>query len=147
MFDYYKEKDFEEIFCYFFDTYAYIYQNGFSNIPAFDTTNPENSLVSSFLNESISMLSEGFTPLMFEMALDVKYFKFYEKSTKDSEIEKLVLANNVLKFLYKKDFLSFSKTSRIWSNVVKKYAVFKTCPLLPEEHKKECLKQILGEIE
>lgn len=147
MFDYYKEKDFEEIFCYCLDTYAHIYQNGFSDIPVFNSELDENTLVCSFLNEALMLLDNSHMPLIFDISLKSLYYKFYNQALEKLDIEKLVLAEYIVKFMYFKDFLSFAKTSRIWSNAVKKYAVFKTCPLLPEEHKRECLKQILGEID
>ncbi|MEG2094993.1 MAG: hypothetical protein RRY80_11865, partial [Lachnospiraceae bacterium] len=125
MLDYYKTNDFDILFCYFLDTYIIIQKHGRFQIPPCLLISGESKSVSSFLMEGIELLENAYNKELFDILLSSLYFKFYKECTNLLEINKLVLINSYIKFLYNDDFISLLKTSNMWSDCVKQYSLSK----------------------
>lgn len=142
MLDYYKTIDFDILFCYFLDTYIIIQKQGRFQIPRCLFTSTESKSVSSFMIEGIELLENAYNNELFDILLSSLYFKFYKDCTNLLEINKLVLINFCIKFLYNDDFISLLNTSNMWSDSVKQYSLLKIYPALDQTLKNQYLKYV-----
>lgn len=134
----YKIKDSDTIFTYFIDTILWIQKNGRAKIPKckYDDSDATNKLIYDFLNSGISLLEEAYTDSVFNIILQSLFFEKYAESNNIIERNTLVLILNLVRFAYCDDFLSFMKTSNLWSDKVKQYGYINIYPELDEESKK-----------
>ena len=120
------------------DTILWIQKNGRAEIPKcdYDDKNATSKLIYDFLNSSVSLLEEAYTDSVFNIILQSLFFEKYDESNHVIERNTLVLIFNLMKFIYYDDFLSFMKTSNLWSDKVKQHAYINIYPKLDEESKK-----------
>lgn len=139
MSDYYKENHFDEIFCYFFETYAYIHKT-LKNIPKFVAKNSENDMLANFINNSISLIENSYNKETFDLLISTLYSKTCKMATNDVEREKIMLSNKILYLIYENNFSAFLDTTTVWSEETNEYLLFEVCPKLPVNWRKEYLK-------
>lgn len=134
----YKIKDSDTVFIYFIDTILWIQKNGRAKIPKcdYEDKGATNKLIYDFLNSGISLLEEAYTDSVFNIILQSLFFEKYAESNNIIERNTLVLISNLIRFVYYDDFLSFMKTSNLWSDKVKQYGYINIYPELDEESKK-----------
>lgn len=138
----YKTKDFDEIFCYFLNTYISIHENGRARIPIFIFSISENSRVSVFLREGIKLIEEALSPELFQIMLEIHYCEQINKFDNLSNIMKFVLIKEYIQYLFNDDFVAILQTSNLWSDNVKIYGSKNICPKLSDELKSEFQKYI-----
>ncbi len=131
----YKVKDSDTFFTYFLDTILWIQEKGRAKIPKCDYKDSTNQLIYDFLNSGIKLLEKAYTDSIFTIFLQSLFYEKYNESNNIAERNTLVLLFNLIKFIYIDDFLSFMKTSNLWSDNVKQYAYVNIYPKLNKEKK------------
>lgn len=134
----YKIKDSDTIFTYLLDTILWIQKNGRAEIPKCDYGDKDatSKLIYDFLNSSVNLLEEAYTDSVFNIILQSLFLEKYNESNNVIERNTLVLISNLIQFIYNDDFLSFMKTSNLWSDKVKQHGYINIYPELDEESKK-----------
>lgn len=138
--EFYKTKDYGELFRYFFELYAIAFTMGVAtdefekskeNLP--NISIDKNGELKIFLQECVSYLQEAYTPSVLDILMDRQYLECVSDDISKEQKSMLKLACRLIKGIHQFNIEVILDTKRLWNNDTVNYAEEKFYPKLPSD--------------